>query len=214
VVVFAHEEEFGMIFKRPTTLVSATALGLVATGIMLAPTVSSAANVSLPVLSYDMTVAASAETPQPVTPPAGDLAQSGAAPAPDADAAQPSDPVDTASVECMAKVVLHEAANQPREGKIAVAQTLMNRLHNGRFGGSICEVVNQRGQFFHIASFQPRRGTDGWQDAVEVAHEVLAGEAKPVAPGAMFFRASYAPASAFFRSRQRVATVGAQIFYR
>ncbi len=115
----------------------------------------------------------------------------------------------------MAKVVLHEAGNQPREGKIAVAQTLMNRARaGGRFGGSICEVVNQPGQFFRIASFHPRQDTDGWQDAVEVAHEVLAGQADPVAPGAMYFRASYAPANAFFRTRQRVTTVGAQVFYR
>jgi len=115
----------------------------------------------------------------------------------------------------MAKVVLHEAANQPREGKIAVAQTLVNRLKvGGRFGGSICEIVNQRGQYFRIASFHPRKNSDGWQEAVEVAHEVLAGQAEPVAPGAIYFRASYAPANAFFRTRERVATVGAHVFYR
>jgi spore germination cell wall hydrolase CwlJ-like protein len=135
------------------------------------------------------------------------------------DAAPQAAPVaasaDAASVECMAKVVLHEAANQPREGKIAVAQTLVNRLKvGGRFGGSICEIVNQRGQYFRIASFHPRKNSDGWQEAVEVAHEVLAGQAEPVAPGAIYFRASYAPANAFFRTRERVATVGAHVFYR
>jgi spore germination cell wall hydrolase CwlJ-like protein len=30
----------------------------------------------------------------------------------------------------------------------------------------------------------------------------------------MYFRASYAPANAFFRTRQRVTTVGAHVFYR
>jgi spore germination cell wall hydrolase CwlJ-like protein len=115
----------------------------------------------------------------------------------------------------MAKVVLHEAANQPREGKIAVAQTLVNRLKaGGRFGGSICEIVNQKGQYFRIAGFHPSRSSDGWQEAVEISHEVLAGQAEPVVPGAIYFRASYAPANAFFRTRERVATVGAHVFYR
>jgi len=122
--------------------------------------------------------------------------------------------IDAASVECMAKVVMHEAANQPREGKVAVAQTLVNRLKAGRFGDSICAVANQKGQFFHIASFRPRRDSNGWQEAVEVAHDVLAGNADPVAPGAMYFRASYARTNAFFRTRERVAAVGAHVFYR
>ena len=36
-------------------------------------------------------------------------------------------------VDCMAKVVLHEAGAEPRQGKVAVAQTLVNRRAAGRF---------------------------------------------------------------------------------
>ena len=121
---------------------------------------------------------------------------------------------DTASVECMAKVVLHEAGHEPRQGKVAVAQTLMNRLATGRMGGSICEVVNQPGQFFRTAAYNPAQDGAAWADAVEVARTVLTGSADDVAPGAMFFRSAAHPASIFFRSRQRIAAVGAQIFYR
>ena len=125
----------------------------------------------------------------------------------------PSEP-DAAAVECMAKVVMHEAANQPYDGKVAVAQTLVNRLAAGRFGNSICEVAGQRGQFFNLTAFNPDRDGQGWNQAVEVARAVLSGDEDAVAPGAMFFRAAYSPASTFFRSRQRVASVGAHIFYR
>lgn len=218
-----------MYIKRPSTLATGAAALLAVSGVALVPaSVSHAAElVTGPLLSYDLTATTPSSIP-PTAPADSEVknpqaertvfAPSVATATDDNgtdDAPAQVASVDAASVECMAKVVLHEAGNQSHEGKIAVAQTLVNRLKaGGRFGDSICEVVNQRGQFFQIASFHPRRDTDGWQDAVEVAHQVLAGKAEPVAPGAMFFRASYVPANGFFRTRQRVTTVGAHIFYR
>ena len=198
-----------MHFKRPITLASGAGLGLALSCFALSSGSSAAEYVAAtPLLAYDLSATAPvAQQPAATTQTASDDTAQQPAPA--------AASVDTASVECMAKVVMHEAGNQPREGKIAVAQTLVNRLKvGGRFGGSICEIVNQKGQYFRIASFHPRKDSDGWQEAVEVSQEVLAGEAEPVAPGAIYFRASYAPANAFFRSRERVATVGAHIFYR
>lgn len=117
-------------------------------------------------------------------------------------------------VECMSKVVRHEASNQPRRGQLAVAQALVNRLHAGRFGETICQVVGQPGQFFDVTAYQPRRDTAEWQTAVEVSRQALDGSADQVAPGALFFRAAYAPSNTFFRTRQRVAAIGGHIFYR
>jgi len=200
-----------MNFKRPFTLASGAGLGLALSCFALSSGSSAAEYVAAtPLLAYDLSATAAAPVAQ----------QEAAAPQAVSDDAAPQSSlsatsVDAESVECMAKVVMHEAANQPREGKIAVAQTLVNRLKvGGRFGGSICEIVNQKGQYFRISNFHPRKNSDGWQEAVEVAHDVLAGRAEPVAPGAIYFRASYAPANAFFRTRERVATVGAHVFYR
>lgn len=202
-----------MFFKRPLTLASGAGFGLALLSFALPSSGSSAAEyvAATPLLAYDLSAtAAPAPAAQPAQPQLAPATADDTAP----QAAPVAAAVDAKSVECMAKVVLHEAANQPREGKIAVAQTLVNRLKAGRFGDSICEVVNQRGQYFRIASFHPRKDSDGWQEAVEVAHDVLAGNTQPVAPGAMYFRASYAPTNAFFRTRERVATVGAHVFYR
>src|SRR3954471_12603 len=38
-----------------------------------------------------------------------------------------------AELTCLAKVVVHEAGNQPRAGQLAVAQVVMNRVRSGRF---------------------------------------------------------------------------------
>jgi spore germination cell wall hydrolase CwlJ-like protein len=122
--------------------------------------------------------------------------------------------IDDESLTCMAKVVHHESRGQPRRGMAAVARTLVNRLKaGGRFGNSICEVANQRGQFFNITAYHPRQDAD-WQTAVDVSRDTLNGTAEDAAPGALFFHAAYRGNSGFFRSRPRVAAIGGQVFYR
>lgn len=51
-------------------------------------------------------------------------------------------------VECLARNIFFEAANEPEEGKAAVGIVTINRVKN-HFGNSICQVVNQRAQFTH-----------------------------------------------------------------
>jgi len=117
-------------------------------------------------------------------------------------------------LECMAKVVLHEAGNQPRAGQLAVAQLIMNRVGQERFGSTVCEVVNQPGQFFRTASYNPHQGSQRWATAVEVSRQAMAGNADQVVPGAVFYHAAHATPNRFFRSRERLSMVGDHIFYR
>jgi N-acetylmuramoyl-L-alanine amidase len=119
-----------------------------------------------------------------------------------------------AQLECLAKVVLHEAGNQPRQGQLAVAQLIMNRVAHGRFGETVCQVVNQPGQFFRTASYNPRRDSAAWANAVEVSRQAMGGQGEAVVPGAIFFHAAYAAPNAFFRTRTRLTTVGDHVFYR
>lgn len=123
---------------------------------------------------------------------------------------------DAASLKCMAKVVHHESRGQPRKGQIAVAQTLINRLKkgNGRFGNSICEIANQRGQYFNTAAYHPNEASDDWKTAMDVSREAMDGSAENAAQGAMFFHAAYSSGNSFFRKRQHVTTIGGQVFYR
>jgi spore germination cell wall hydrolase CwlJ-like protein len=117
-------------------------------------------------------------------------------------------------LECMAKVVRHEAANQSRKGQRAVAEIIMNRVRSGRFAETVCGVANQPGQFFETAKYNPRRDTAQWQLAVEVSREVMAGQGENVAEGAYFYHAAYQAPTRFFRGRQQVLAMGDHIFYR
>ena len=132
---------------------------------------------------------------------------------PDSDTPAPArSQVVDAELTCLAKVVLHESGNQPRAGQLAVAQVVMNRVNDprGRFGRTICGVVGQRGQFFNVNAYNPRRDVR-WFQALEVARQARDGNAAPVMEGALFFHAAYAGP---FRGRVRVGRIAGHIFYR
>lgn len=123
------------------------------------------------------------------------------------------DDANDPDIICMAKVVHHEAANQPRIGQLAVAQLIRHRTRVAGFAGSACGVANQRGQFFNTGAYRPAKDAR-WQVALAVAREAMRDDAAQVVPGALFFCAKRATASAFMRSRQQLAVVGGHVFYR
>ena len=116
-------------------------------------------------------------------------------------------------IDCIAKVVNHEAGNQPREGQIAVAQVLVNRVKQG-FAANVCDVANQPGQFFRLGRYHPDRSSLQWSKAVDVARIVLAGEARDWSKGALYFHANWARPNSFFRGRTKVIRLDDHDFYR
>jgi spore germination cell wall hydrolase CwlJ-like protein len=117
---------------------------------------------------------------------------------------------DAREVECMAKVIVHEAGNQPYRGQMAVAQVIRTRMKKGGFGSSACAVVKQRGQFFDVDAYEPSRTGRRWNTAVEIATDTLQGEGDEVVPGALFFHS----AGASMPTRTRVAQIADHTFYR
>lgn len=131
-------------------------------------------------------------------------------PASDADARVELDP---RHVNCVAKVVHHEAGNQPRKGQIAVAHVMVNRVKHG-FAADVCAVANQPGQFFRLSRYHPDRNSATWAAAVDVARTVLAGEARDHSKGALYFHANWAKPDSFFRGRTKLARLEDHDFYR
>jgi N-acetylmuramoyl-L-alanine amidase len=118
-----------------------------------------------------------------------------------------------AETSCLAKVIHHEAANQSLKGQLALAQLIMNRVKSPHFPKSICSVVNQPGQFFHTASYHPSGDAERWHTAVGIAR-IARDDAEPaLAPGAVFYHASYVH-PAWFHHRELVTRIGAHVFYR
>lgn len=118
--------------------------------------------------------------------------------------------LDKREVECVAKVVVHEAGNQPHRGQVAVAQVIRARMTSGRFADSACGVVKQRGQFFNVDAYDPPRNNGRWDTAVDIAKRTLSGKGEDVAPGALFFHS----AGASMPKRTRVTQIADHTFYR
>ena len=56
----------------------------------------------------------------------------------------PKKKVDTKELKCLSKNIYFEAGSEPIEGKVAVGLVTLNRVNDGRFGSSVCDVVSQQ----------------------------------------------------------------------
>ena len=77
-------------------------------------------------------------------------------------------------IECMAKNIYYEAANEPYEGKLAVAQVTMNRTQSPQFPKTVCGVVYQKGQFSWVDEKRyPIKSKYAWEECMIVARKAL-----------------------------------------
>ena len=116
-------------------------------------------------------------------------------------------------LRCLATSIYFESKGEPLVGQLAVAQVVLNRAKQKRFGSSVCGVVTQPGQFSFVrggrlpAVDEDRRE---YRTAIAVAKVALAEAWDSPAPQALYFNARRAP----FAGKTRVAAIGNHIFYR
>jgi spore germination cell wall hydrolase CwlJ-like protein len=81
-------------------------------------------------------------------------------------------------VLCMAKNIYYEAASEPFEGKLAVAQVTMNRVNSNKFPSSVCDVVYQKTgntyQFSWVGeNVSSVKNKYAWEESLIVAKKAL-----------------------------------------
>lgn len=130
-------------------------------------------------------------------------------------------PQHAADPLCLATTVYLEARDQSALGQRAVAEVALRRREDGRWGGSVCEVVTAPKQFAPTL-VNPNIKLDSlvaWQRAVDIAFEADKDWSRPVAsrhevvPGASHF-AALDRAQPAWRHYPTVATIGDHTFYR
>ena len=118
-------------------------------------------------------------------------------------------------LECLATGVYFEAKSEPLAGQLAVAKVIANRADSGgRFPGTYCGVLFQRGQFsfIHGRSLPSvPHSNKQWQTAVAIAKIADQGLKESAVGDALFFHARYVAPSWHMK---RVASIGNHIFYR
>jgi len=117
---------------------------------------------------------------------------------------------------CMAKNIYHEAGNQSRLGKFAVAQVTINRMKHPLWRDTICGVVFEPYQFSWANNRSIRwttpRSSEAWRESREIAREALThGFRVKGLEDAVYYHATYV--SPNWRNVDRLVRIGAHIFY-
>ena len=126
-------------------------------------------------------------------------------------------------LECLANNIYYEAAKEPFEGKVAVAQVTLNRTESGKFPNDICKVVYQKNifmekvvcQFSWYCEAVTRKkplSNEAYTECYGVAKKVLLeGFRLDGLEEAMYYHANYVNPK---WNKQKIATIGNHIFYK
>lgn len=124
-------------------------------------------------------------------------------------------------LSCLSKNIYFEAATEPFEGKVAVAQVTINRSNSGKFPSDICDVVFQKTKFTDKVVCQftwyCERGpkipekNQAFIESQEVAKKVLLENFRlPSLTHAMYYHADYVNPN---WKLPRITKIGKHIFY-
>ena len=118
-------------------------------------------------------------------------------------------------LECLATGIYFESKSEPLAGQLAVGKVIANRADShGRFPGTYCGVLFQRGQFSFVHGHSlpnVSHSSKQWQTAVAIA-KIVDQDLKESAVGdALFFHARYVSPGWHLK---RVASIGNHVFYR
>lgn len=123
-------------------------------------------------------------------------------------------------LNCLAKNIYFEAASEPFEGKVAVAQVTINRAESGKYPSDICGVVYQKNvvygkvicQFSWYCESGPTvRHNGAYKESMEVAKKVLLENFRLSSlKNAYFYHADYVNPN---WKLPKITQIGRHIFY-
>ena len=128
----------------------------------------------------------------------------------------------TRELDCLTRNIYWEAASEPFEGKVGVAQVTMNRVNSGKFPNSVCGVVYQKNVFYEKVICQFSWYCDNpskvkpihlvmWRESEEVAKKVLLENFRlPALKNALFYHADYISPG---WPNPKIEKIGRHIFY-
>ena len=125
-------------------------------------------------------------------------------------------------IMCIATAIYFEARGEPLAGRFAVAEVVMNRMHDPRYPSDACSVVYDGGETPSECAFsfycdgksdQPDLNSVYWDSAQRVAQAVYEGRSAPVVGDATHYHAKRVHPD-WARGSHVVATIDNHIFYR
>ncbi|WP_340006998.1 cell wall hydrolase [Paenibacillus sp. FSL K6-0276] len=111
------------------------------------------------------------------------------------------------------KIVMAEAEGEPYQGKVAVANVVLNRLRSAKFPDTIYKVIYQKHQFSPVANGRLKRVKPS-DDCIKAVNAALSG-IKEVPDDTYFFLSlKLAQDLTVHHSQEYVKTIGNHTFYK
>ena len=122
-------------------------------------------------------------------------------------------------VDCLAKNIYYESANETYEGKLAVAQVTLNRVNSPKYPKDVCAVVYQKTQStcqfsWTCTAMAVIKDKYQWEESLMIAKRALT---QPVLhdiiakTNALYYHANYVNPG--WNKTKVVARIGNHIFY-
>lgn len=117
---------------------------------------------------------------------------------------------------CLAKNIYHEAGVEDAFGKIAVGQVTINRMKDGRWGKTVCDVVYAKAQFsWTLSKKKVKEQPKGklWEESVQVANDIMNGTSHVALVDSLFYHTDYIKTPRWVDKNAKIAQIGQHIFY-
>ncbi|MEB1808824.1 MAG: cell wall hydrolase [Bacillaceae bacterium] len=114
-----------------------------------------------------------------------------------------------AELDLLARIVRAEAQTEPFEGKVAVADVVLNRLESSQFPNTLREVIYQPRQFQPVSNGQVNKPAD--QESIKAVQAALS-DMRNIAQGSLFFYNPDIATSRWLDSRETTIVIGQHVF--
>lgn len=111
------------------------------------------------------------------------------------------------------KIVMAEAEGEPYQGKVAVANVVLNRLRSANFPDTIYEVIYQKSQFSPVANGRLKRVKPN-EDSIKAVNAALSGVKEVTDDTYFFLSLQLAQDLTVHHSRTYAKTIGNHTFYK
>ncbi|KAI7261157.1 hypothetical protein KC345_g9867 [Hortaea werneckii] len=111
------------------------------------------------------------------------------------------------------KIVMAEAEGEPYQGKVAVANVVLNRLRSANFPDTIHDVIYQKSQFSPVANGRLKRVKPN-ADSIKAVNAALMGVKEVTDDTYFFLSLTLAQDLTVHHSRTLAKTIGNHTFYK
>ena len=113
---------------------------------------------------------------------------------------------------CLAISLYYEAAGEPFDGKVAVAEVILNRVASPKYPNDICSVVYQPKQFSYVGAEMAVMDPEDFREILILADSILSGETEVIGHGATHYHSTKVD-PVWNRQMQYLGNVGAHLFW-